>query len=410
MPNCRVSRQSLHNVCFFLPVIIKEGTILFDKLQLTRLKPLFMFFIGYTVCFYLFALTLGYTFPFVAGFLLALLVQPLVRFLKEKLHLKPGAASILVTLLSFFVLFGLMALLGYWLVTEITTLVVKLSSIDTTKIIKPLNDLTGVLGFYVDKIDTDFIRQNQEQLIKFLQTGAGILTSVLNTVLMILTSLPGILTMFIVMIFSTYFFAKDMPVIKRQVASFLSQSTVINIRSASRHSLTMSGKLIASFTLIYFITFVQTLLVFYLLGVPYPLVLSLIAGIADVLPILGPGTVYIPLAVISLVQGDYFTSIALIVAWLLISTIRQVIQPKIVSASIDVHPLAMLAALYFALIAGRISILIYITLFFVLYQVLCKTGVLPRFFMSESELDKQEKTPIPPIQKDNTSSTPPADF
>lgn len=391
----------------FLAGYIKEGTILFDKLQITRLKPLFVFFIGYTICFYLFALTLGYTFPFVAGFILALLVQPLVRFLREKLHLKSGVASILVTLLCFIVLFGLMALTGYWLVTEITTLVVKLSSIDTTKIIKPLNDLTGV---YVDKIDSEFIRQNQEQLIKFLQTGAGIITSVLNTVLMILTSLPGILTMFIVMIFSTYFFAKDMPVIKRQIASFLSQSTVINIRSASRHSLTMSGKLIASFILIYFITFVQTLLVFYLLGVPYPLVLSLIAGIADVLPILGPGTVYIPLAIISLVQGDYFTAIALIVAWLLISTIRQVIQPKIVSASIDVHPLAMLAALYFALIAGRISILIYITLFFVLYQVLCKTGVLPRFFMSESELDKQDKTPIPPVPKNSTDRVPPSDF
>ncbi|WP_283608211.1 sporulation integral membrane protein YtvI [Faecalispora anaeroviscerum] len=377
---------------------------------MTRLKPLFVFFIGYTICFYLFALTLGYTFPFVAGFLLALMLQPLVRFLKEKLHLRPGFASILVTLLSFFLLFGLMALLGYWLVTEITTLVVRLSSIDTTKIIKPLNDLMGYLGIYVNKIDSDFIRQNQEQLIKFLQTGAGIITSVLNTVLMILTSLPGILTMFIVMIFSTYFFAKDMPKIKRQVASFLSQNTVINIRSASRHSLTMSGKLLASFLLIYLITFLQTLLVFYLLGVPYPLVLSLIAGIADVLPILGPGTVYIPLAVISLAQGDFFTAVALIVAWLLISTIRQVIQPKIVSASIDIHPLSMLAALYFALVAGRVSILIYMTVFFVLYQVLCKTGVLPRLFVSDSDSDKQGKRPIPPAQRDDAAQPePPAD-
>ncbi|WP_085832984.1 sporulation integral membrane protein YtvI [Clostridium merdae] len=369
-----------------------------------------MFFIGYTICFYLFALTLGYTFPFVAGFLLALLVQPLVRFLKEKLHLRPGLASILVTLLCFIVLFGLMALTGYWLVTEITTLVVKLSSIDTTKIIKPLNDLTGILGIYVDRIDSEFIRQNQEQLIKFLQSGAGFITSVLNTVLMILTSLPGILTMFIVMIFSTYFFSKDMPVIKRHVASILSQNTVVHIRSASQHSLTMSGRLIASFLLIYFITFLETLLVFYLLGIPYPLVLSLVVGIADVLPVLGPGTVYIPLAIISLVNGDYFTAIALLVGWLLISTIRQIIEPKIVSASIDVHPLAMLSAIYFALISGRISILIYMVLFFVLYQVLCKTGVLPRIFVSEADMDKQEKIPIPPVPKESPNTPPPADF
>lgn len=376
----------------------KEEFTLFDKLQMTRIKPLLVFFVGYTFCFFLLALTISYTFPFVAGFFLALLLQPLVRFLKKKLHLRPGLASILVTLLAFFILFGLLALLGYWLVTEITTLVMKLSAIDPAKIIDPLNETIGHLGIYIDKIDSDFIQRNQEQLIKFLQTGAGILTSVLNTVLRILTSLPAILTMLIVMIFSTYFFSKDLPKIKQNMASFFSQNTVINLRSASRHSLAMSGKLLASFLLIYFITFLETLVVFFFLGVPYPLVLSLIAGVSDILPILGPGTVYVPLALFYVFQGDYFTAVALLVGWLLISTIRQVIQPKIVSASIDVHPLCMLAALYFALVSGKISILIYMTVLFVLYQVLCKSGVLPRLFETAIDPDRPGKRPIPPVE------------
>lgn len=376
---------------------------------MTRIKPLLVFFAGYTVCFFLLALTINYTFPFVAGFFLALILQPLVRFLKKKLHLRPGLASILVTLLAFFILFGLLVLLGYWLVTEITTLVIRLSAVDPSKIIDPLNNTISHLGIYIDKIDSDFIQRNQEQLIKFLQTGAGILTSVLNTVLRILTSLPAILTMLIVMIFSTYFFSKDMPKIKQNAASFFSQNTVINLRSASRHSLAMSGKLLASFLLIYFITFLETLVVFFFLGIPYPLVLSLIAGVADVLPILGPGTVYIPLALFYVFQGDYFTAVALLVSWLLISTIRQVIQPKIVSASIDVHPLSMLAALYFALVAGKISILIYMTMLFVLYQVLCKSGVLPRLFEPAADPDRPVKRPIPPVETVENEAAPPTD-
>ncbi len=377
----------------------KGGLLLFDKLQMTRLKPLFLFFIGYTICFYLFTFTLRFTFPFVAGFLLALLVQPVIRLLRNKLKFRPGLASVCVTLLSFFLLFGIVFLLGYWLITEITTLVVKLSSFDTAKIAEPLNDLLNQMGGYINRIniDSEFIRQNQEQLIKFVQTGAGVVTSVLNTVLKILTSLPAIFTMFIVMVFSTYFFSKDMPVIKRHVASFLSQNTVINIRSASRHSLAMSGKLFCSYMLIYLITFLETLVVFFILDVPYPLVLSIIAGFADILPVLGPGTVYVPMAVVYLVHGDYFTAAALIISWLLISTIRQVIEPKIVSASINIHPLCMLAAIYFALIAGKISTLIYMTLLFVLYQVLSRSGSLPTLFEPEPAVAKPTKKPIAPV-------------
>ena len=360
---------------------------------MARLKPLLLFFVAYTAGFYFFAITLRFTFPFLAGFLLALLLQPIIRFLKNKLGFRPGLASIVVTLLSFCLLIGLLVLLGYWLTTEIATLVVRLSAFDPSIITGPVNELIGQLSTYINSIDSQFIQQNQEQLMKFLQTGMGVLTSLLSTVLHIMTSVPTIFTMFIVMVFSTYFFSKDMPKIKRHIASFLSLNTVSSIRSASRHSLAMSGKLLVSYLLIYGITFLETLLVFFLLGIQYPLVLSIIAGFADVLPVLGPGTVYIPLALISLIQGDYFTAIALLVGWLLISAVRQVIEPKIVSASINIHPLCMLSALYFALIAGKISILIYMTVLFVLYQVLSKSEILPRLFESEPPAKK----PIPPV-------------
>lgn len=340
-------------------------------------------------------LTLNFTFPFVAGFLLALVLQPFIRMLKQKLKLRPGFASILATLLAFFILIGLVALLGYWLVTEITTMVMRLSSLDMTQIMEPLNDLVNQFSSYLNRIDSKFIEQNQEQLMKFLQTGMGVLTSVLNTALKILTSLPAIFTMFIVMVFSTYFFSKDMPSIKKHMASFLSLNTVSNIRSASRHSFAMSGKLLCSYLLIYGITFLETLVVFSLLDVPYPLMLSIIAGCADVLPVLGPGTVYIPLAVMFLFQGNFFNAAALMIGWLLISTIRQILEPKIVSASINIHPLCMLAAIYFALVAGKISVLIYMTLLFMLYQVLAKSGGLPRLF--EDAAEKKQKMPISPV-------------
>ena len=156
----------------------------------------------------------------------------------------------------------------------------------------------------------------------------------------------------------------------------------------------MGGRYIGSYLLIYFITFLETLIVFSVLGVPYPLVLSIITGIADILPVLGPGTIYIPLGIIYLVQGNYFRAGALIVCWLLITAIRQIIEPKIVSSSINIHPLIVLAGLYFSLVAGNLWILIYVSLLAVCYNFLLRAGILPPFFEDDkigtSENEKKD--------------------
>jgi sporulation integral membrane protein YtvI len=364
---------------------------LFDKLQLNRLKPLIIFILTYTVLFYLFAVTLKYTFPFVAGFLLALLVQPLIGTLKKHLRLKPGAASALSTVIVFIVLFGLLFLLGYWLIYEINHLLNYLKTVSDTgygELAGPLNIVLNQFSTYLKNIDANFIQQNKDQLLGIVQSGAGIATTVLGTTLRFLTSLPAIFTMFIVMIFSTYFFSKDMSLIKVRLMSLFSKNTAVNIRSASRHGVNMSGKYICSYLLIYFITFVETLIVFAALGVPYPLVISIITGVADILPVLGPGTIYIPLALIFLASGDFFKAGALIVCWLLITSIRQIIEPKIISSSISVHPLTMLAAIYFALIASNFWILIYFSVLIISYQILTHLEILPTLF--EQQTDEQK--------------------
>lgn len=369
---------------------------MFEKQQLARLKPLAIFAAGYTVFFYLFTVTIKYTFPFVAGFLLALLVQPLIRLLQNKLQLKSGAAAALSTLAAYLIVFGILFLLGYWLVTEINNLLSYIAAISKNGfgiLTDPINLLIQQVTGSLDKIkiDAEFIQKNKDQIMNLAQAGAGVTVTVLSKVLQFLTSLPAIFTMFIVMIFSTYFFSKDMGTIKKHLASFLSLRTAHGLKAASRHGANMSGKWVGSYLLIYFLTFLETLVVFYALGIPYPLVLSIITGIADVLPVLGPGTIYIPLAIIYLFTADFFKSIALLVCWLLITAIRQVVEPKLVSSSINIHPLTMLAAIYFALIANNFWLLIYIASIALLYEVLAKVELLPRLFLKEETAEQKDK-------------------
>lgn len=367
---------------------------MFDRRELIRLKPLIIFFVAYTVGFYLFAVTLKYTFPFLAGFLLAMLAQPAIRWLKDRLRLRSSIAAAVATLAVYILLFGILFLIGYWLIVELShlvTYVTSLSKQDLGSLTAPINNWISQIGESLKNVDSNFIKENQEKILDLTKNGIGIASNVLTTALHFLTSLPAIVTMLLVMIFSTYFFSKDMTSLKEHFFSLFPHGTKSNLRSYTQSGRKIGGRYIFSYLLIYFITFIETLIVFFALGIPYPLVLSIITGVADVLPVLGPGTIYIPLTLIFLIQGEFFRAGALMVCWLLITAIRQIIEPKIVSSSINIHPLTMLAAIYFALVAQNFWILIYFSALAILYQLLTKKGDLPTLF----DLSDKENTDEP---------------
>lgn len=297
-----------------------------------------------------------------------------------------GVAAAIATLLVYIVFFGILVLAGYWLISEISHLIQSISKTDVSSLTAPINSAISRIGEYLNQIDAGFIENNQEKILNLAQTSLSIAIGILRTTLSFLTSLPAIFTMFIVMIFSTYFFSKDMASIKKNLINQFSNDTAHHIRLFSRNGKNLGSRYVCSYLLIYFLTFLETLIVFSLLGVPYPFVISIITGIADILPVLGPGTIYIPLAVIYLVTGKFFTAGALLVCWLLITAIRQIIEPKLISSSVNIHPLTILAAIYFALIANNFWVLLYFTVLAVLYSLLTKDGILPTL------LDHKEKS------------------
>lgn len=358
--------------------------------QIKRLAPALTFLLTYTLLFWLFCATFQFTFPFLAGFGLALLIQPLVRLLAGRCKLKSGAASLLSTVLIFLLLFGLLVWAGVGLISELRSLIDYLSQLDMSKYREPLLRLMDEINAYIEKIDVHYIGQHKEQLWTLASGGISLLTRLLSGLLGFLTSLPAIFTMILVMIFSTYYFAKDMPSIKRGLMAQFTDSAALRLSDAAGHGVAMMGRYLSSYLIIYLITFLESLVIFSVLELPYPLVLSIITGIADIIPILGPGAVYFPLAIGALIRGNIFTASALVIAWLVITLVREIIEPKIVSSSIEIHPLCMLAALYFALVSGSFLTLLYFTLLFVFYQILKKVDILPPIF---------QKSPAPSAPK-----------
>ena len=73
----------------------------------------------------------------------------------------------------------------------------------------------------------------------------------------------------------------------------------------------------------------------------------------------GSGTVMIPWAIICALNGDINLGIAIIVLLIIMSIVRQVLEPKLVSKNIGVHPIFTLIAMYTGFkIIGVIGLLV----------------------------------------------------
>ena len=90
------------------------------------------------------------------------------------------------------------------------------------------------------------------------------------------------------------------------------------------------------------ITMGQTLLGLYLLGIDYALLITLIVGFLDLLPVLGPGLIFVPWIVMAFLMNDLRLAVSLLVLYGIISIVRQLIQPKVVGDNIGIHPLETL--------------------------------------------------------------------
>lgn len=120
------------------------------------------------------------------------------------------------------------------------------------------------------------------------------------------------------------------------------------------------------------------------LNVGYPLLIALGIAFSDALPILGSGTVMIPWAIISSIQGDLSLAIALIVLYIIISIVRQILEPKMVSKHIGIHPIFTLIAMYtgykaigiFGMLLGPIVLIIIKPIF----ETLIDKGIVKTIF------------------------------
>ena len=288
--------------------------------------------------------------PFLIAFIISLMLEPCIRLIMRKTKLRRKTSSIIVFVVAIVIIVGLLVWAGVTIVSEASNLLTSLNEY-FEKGYNLLQDLLAKIDFSKFELPEEMMGTIQESLKGFLGTLIEWAKNALNGAISFLTSIPTIGIYTVITLLSLYFMCVDKVYMIDQLEHHMPALWVrkigIHLKSLVK-SLGNYLKAELTLVLISFIITVIGLYIFYFVGlnVQYPLLMALIIGFIDLLPIFGSGTFMIPWAILSACTGDLALAISILGLWAAITIVRQVVEPKIVSGHIGIHPIFTLIAMY----------------------------------------------------------------
>ena len=275
--------------------------------------------------------------PFLIAFIISLMLEPCIRFIMRKAKLKRKTSSIIVFVVAIIIIVGLVIWAGVTLVSEASNLLTSLNEY-FEKGYALVQDFFSKIDFSKFRIPENIMNTIQESATDFLGMIAEWTKSALTGAINFLTSIPTIGVYAVVTLLSLYFMCVDKVYMIDQLEHHMPEVWVKKIGVHLKDLVkSLGGYLKAELTLV-LISFIISLVGLYIfhfvgLNVQYPLLMALIIGFVDLLPIFGSGTFMIPWAIITACTGDFTLAIAILVLWAIMSIVRQLVEPKIVSRS-----------------------------------------------------------------------------
>lgn len=287
--------------------------------------------------------------PFVVGWILALLANPLVRFLERRVKLVRRHGSMLIIIAALAIVIGLFYGAGLLVYREMGSFLADAPEIYQSVIAEIENALQNGR-----KLAEYFPQNLQPPLLAFSDNLDGLFGKLVSraaepTVQIaghVAKSIPNLLVNMVIIILSSYLFLADRESIMRWLKEHLPAFVFRYIEYMKRDAKGLiGGYFLAQFRIMCVVALILAA-GFLVLGVRYGVLLAFLTAILDFLPIFGTGTVLFPWAVVKLFAGEYAYATGLILLYILTQVVRQIIQPKIVGESMGLPPLMTLFLLY----------------------------------------------------------------
>jgi sporulation integral membrane protein YtvI len=337
---------------------------------------------GTVLLIYLLLLSARYTYPFIIGIILAFLMNPFIIFLSEKSRF-PRTLSVLVSMIF---LIALIAGLITFLIVEIVAGAAYLSKVlpehlDTMILLLQDYFQEKILPLYqkIISLFNDLEAEQQDTILSNIENlGSSIGTTLTNIIQATLGLMPKFIgwlpeagTGALFSLLATFFIAKEWNKFLTKTQQLLPNKALLNLKKiVIELKRALFGFIRAQLTLISMTTLI-VLIGLLILRIEFAITIALIAGFVDLLPYLGTGFVFIPWIIYALMTGNFSLTLGLAILYTVVIVQRQLMEPKILSSSIGIDPLATLIAIFIGfktigfigLIIGPIVLVIISTLY-----------------------------------------------
>lgn len=291
--------------------------------------------------------------PFVIGWLLSMLANPLVRFLERKLCLVRKHSSMVIVAGALALVIGFIYLivsngarLLWSFMKDLPGLYAGIE-VEVQESLRRIEDLftyapAGIRDAW-EKMGGDLENNVGDLMGKIARSITPPTVEAAGAVAKVI---PSVLVYSVVTILSAYFFIADRDRIMAFVRSHMPQwAKKYSQYIKSEVCRLIEGYFIAQFKIMAVVWLILTA-GFFLLGVRYSLLWGFLIAFLDFLPVFGTGTALIPWGIVKLLGGEYAFAVGLLLIYVLTQVIRQVIQPKLVGDSLGLNPMLTLFLLY----------------------------------------------------------------
>lgn len=296
--------------------------------------------------------------PLVMAFLLSYLFHPVADFLQRKLRFSWNLAVSLIFVVIILLLLGLLTLGGVGLVQQIQSLVIIVQ--DALRILPQLiEDISGRV-FQLGPFTIDFsaldLSDLSQQVLGMVQPLLSRTGTLLGTVAGSAANFLG-WTLFVLLV--SYFTLVESKGLRDQIISVDVPGYGEDFSRLGRELGRIWNAFLRGQIIIFFLAVIVYSIVLGTLGVSYAIGLAFLAGLARFVPYVGPAVNWALLVIVSYFQ-EYtlfglpdltYTIIVLVIALFIDQIFDNIINPRIMSNSLKVHPAAVLVA---AIIAANL--------------------------------------------------------
>lgn len=387
--------------------IEKRKEFIIDVVYIALLVGLFYLFFRYAF---------GVCFPFIIAIFIAVLLQKPVNAIMKKTKGKGrGIVSALLAVFCFVIVGSVAVALLLKLFNEfkgfISYLLMRMENADlfisqvqgwiNTKLtVIPENIRTG-LSEYVSETLGNLLGTAEQSAELTVQTKQSIdwswLASPIGAVWGTAKQIPMVAVGILVAIVSCCFMTADYATVKKLVIRIAGEKNSVKLIAAKRILFSTLGKLAKAYLLLILITFTEMMLGLGLLKITglydggYIFIISLITAIVDILPVLGTGTILIPWGIWSLLTGKIGFGIGIIVLYVIITVIRQTIEPKLVASQLGLPAFVTIIAMYLGTqLFGFIGLFL-LPVSIMLIKVLNDEGIINLFNREKVSVEKIEE-------------------